>query len=118
MGIARVILGLPAVFGNQALAAAAAFDLIVTSFLSMINAIEPLRCLIEYFTIHRFKITFIGHGRYLEFDHAVDYPGEVFHRYCPFVILEDAARISRGYHVWQDTITIALHTCYSFVKFA
>jgi len=84
MGIARVILDLHAVFGNQTLATA--FDVIATNILSMINAIEPLRCLIEYFTVHRLKITLTNHGRNPEFDHAVDYPGEVFHRYCPFVI--------------------------------
>jgi uncharacterized membrane protein (DUF373 family) len=57
MGIARVILDLRAVFGSQTLAAA--FDMIVTNILSMFIVIELLRSLIEYFTIHRLKITFI-----------------------------------------------------------
>jgi uncharacterized membrane protein (DUF373 family) len=57
MGIARVILDLRAVFGSQTLAAA--FDMIVTNILSMFVVIELLRSLIEYFTVHRLKITFI-----------------------------------------------------------
>ena len=57
MGIARVILDLRAVFGSQTLAAA--FDMIVTNILSMFIVIELLRSLIEYFTVHRLKITFI-----------------------------------------------------------
>ena len=57
MGMARVILDLRAVFGSQTLAAA--FDMIVTNILSMFIVIELLRSLIEYFTVHRLKITFI-----------------------------------------------------------
>ncbi|MGC1456425.1 MAG: phosphate-starvation-inducible PsiE family protein [Nitrospirota bacterium] len=57
MGIARVILDLRAVFGSQTLASA--FDLIVTNILSMFIVIELLRSLLEYFTVHRLKITFI-----------------------------------------------------------
>lgn len=57
MGIARVILDLRAVFGSQTLATA--FDMIVTNILSMFIVIELLRSLIEYFTVHRLKITFI-----------------------------------------------------------
>jgi uncharacterized membrane protein (DUF373 family) len=57
MGIARVILDLRSVFGSQTLAAA--FDMIVTNILSMFIVIELLRSLIEYFTVHRLKITFI-----------------------------------------------------------
>jgi uncharacterized membrane protein (DUF373 family) len=57
MGIARVILDLRAVFGSQKLAAA--FDMIVANILSMFIVIELLRSLIEYFTVHRLKITFI-----------------------------------------------------------
>ncbi len=57
MGIARVILDLRAVFGSQTLAAA--FDMMVTNILSMFIVIELLRSLIEYFTVHRLKITFI-----------------------------------------------------------
>jgi uncharacterized membrane protein (DUF373 family) len=57
LGLARVILDLRAVFGSQSLAAA--FDLMVTNILSMFIVIELLRSIIEYFTVHRLKITFI-----------------------------------------------------------
>lgn len=57
MGIARVILDLRAVFGSQSIAAA--FDMMVTNILSMFIVIELLRSIIEYFTVHRLKITFI-----------------------------------------------------------
>lgn len=57
MGIARVILDLRAVFGSQTLASA--FEMIVTNILSMFIVIELLRSLMEYFTVHRLKITFI-----------------------------------------------------------
>jgi hypothetical protein len=86
-GIARVILDPRAEFGSPALAAA--FDMIAVNILPMFIVIELLRGLIEYFTVHRLKIAFIDHDRY-EFDHAVDYLGEVFHGYCPFVILRCA----------------------------
>jgi uncharacterized membrane protein (DUF373 family) len=57
MGIARLILDLRAVFGSQSIAAA--FDMMVTNILSMFIVIELLRSIIEYFTVHRLKITFI-----------------------------------------------------------
>jgi uncharacterized membrane protein (DUF373 family) len=57
MGIARVVLDLRAVFGSQTIAAA--FDMMVTNILSMFIVIELLRSIIEYFTVHRLKITFI-----------------------------------------------------------
>ncbi len=57
MGIARVLLDLRAVFGSQTIAAA--FDMMVTNILSMFIVIELLRSVIEYFTVHRLKITFI-----------------------------------------------------------
>jgi uncharacterized membrane protein (DUF373 family) len=57
MGIARLILDLRAVFGS--LTIAAAFDMMVTNILSMFIVIELLRSIIEYFTVHRLKITFI-----------------------------------------------------------
>ncbi len=57
MGIARVILDLRAVFGSQTIAGA--FDMMVTNILSMFIVIELLRSIIEYFTVHRLKITFI-----------------------------------------------------------
>src|SRR5574341_455401 len=57
MGIARVVLDLRAVFGSQTIAVA--FDLMVTNILSMFIVIELLRSIIEYFAVHRLKITFI-----------------------------------------------------------
>jgi uncharacterized membrane protein (DUF373 family) len=57
MGIARVLLDLRAVFGSQTIGAA--FDMMVTNILSMFIVIELLRSIIEYFTVHRLKITFI-----------------------------------------------------------
>jgi len=57
MGIARVLLDLRSIFGSQTLAVA--FDLMVTNILSMFIVIELLRSIIEYFTVHRLKITYI-----------------------------------------------------------
>jgi uncharacterized membrane protein (DUF373 family) len=57
MGIARVILDLRAVFGSRTIAAA--FDMMVTNILSLFIVIELLRSIIEYFAVHRLKITFI-----------------------------------------------------------
>jgi uncharacterized membrane protein (DUF373 family) len=57
MGIARLILDLRAVFGSQTIGAA--FDMMVTNILSMFIVIELLRSIIEYFSVHRLKITFI-----------------------------------------------------------
>jgi len=57
MGIARVILDLREVFGSRTISAA--FDMMVTNILSMFIVIELLRSIMEYFTVHRLKITFI-----------------------------------------------------------
>jgi uncharacterized membrane protein (DUF373 family) len=57
VGIARAILDQSPIFGSQTLAVA--FDLMVTNILSMSIVIELLRSIIEYFTVHRFKITLI-----------------------------------------------------------
>jgi uncharacterized membrane protein (DUF373 family) len=57
MGIARVILDLREVFGIRTISAA--FDMMVTNILSMFIVIELLRSIMEYFTAHRLKITFI-----------------------------------------------------------
>jgi len=57
MGIARLVLDLRAVFGSQTIAAA--FDMMLTNILSMFIVIELLRSIIEYFSVHRLKITFI-----------------------------------------------------------
>jgi uncharacterized membrane protein (DUF373 family) len=57
MGIARLVLDLRSVFGSRTIAAA--FDMMVTNILSMFIVIELLRSIIEYFAVHRLKITFI-----------------------------------------------------------
>jgi uncharacterized membrane protein (DUF373 family) len=57
MGIARVFLDLWAVYRSASIAAG--FDLLVTDILSMFVVIELLKSIIEYFEVHRIKITFI-----------------------------------------------------------
>lgn len=57
MGIARIILDLRAVFTSPTIAAG--FDLMVTNILSMFVIVELLRSIIEYFELHRLRITFI-----------------------------------------------------------
>ncbi len=57
MGIARIFLDLKAVFKSPTVAMG--FDIMVTNILSMFIVIELLRSIIEYFEIHRLRITFI-----------------------------------------------------------
>jgi uncharacterized membrane protein (DUF373 family) len=57
MGIARVVLDLGAVYRSASIAAG--FDLLVTDILSMFVVVELLRSIVEYFEIHRIRITFI-----------------------------------------------------------
>lgn len=57
IGIARIFLDLRVVFKTPAIAAG--FDIMVTNILSMFIVIELLRSIIEYFEIHRLRITFI-----------------------------------------------------------
>ncbi len=57
LGIARVFLDLWAVYKSASIAAG--FDLLVTDLLSMFVVIELLKSIIEYFEVHRIKITFI-----------------------------------------------------------
>jgi uncharacterized membrane protein (DUF373 family) len=57
MGIARVFLDLWAAFKSASITAG--FDLIVTDILSMFVVIELLRSVVDYFEVHRIKITFI-----------------------------------------------------------
>jgi uncharacterized membrane protein (DUF373 family) len=57
LGIARVFLDLWAVYKSPSIAAG--FDLLVTDILSMFVVIELLKSIIEYFEVHRIKITFI-----------------------------------------------------------
>jgi uncharacterized membrane protein (DUF373 family) len=57
MGIARVFLDLATVYRSPSIAAG--FDLLVTDILSMFVVIELLKSIVEYFEVHRLKITFI-----------------------------------------------------------
>lgn len=57
LGIARIFLDLRVVFKSTTIAAG--FDLMVTNILTMFVVIELLRSIIEYFELHRLKITFI-----------------------------------------------------------
>lgn len=57
IGIAKIFIDLRTVFRSQTISEG--FDLMVTNILSMFIIIELLRSVIEYFEIHRLKITFI-----------------------------------------------------------
>ncbi len=57
MGVAHVFLDLWAVFKSPDLGAG--FDTVVTDILSMFVVIELLKSLVEYFEVHRLKLTFI-----------------------------------------------------------
>ena len=57
IGIARIFLDLRVVFKSPTIAAG--FDIMITNILSMFIVIELLRSIIEYFEIHRLRITFI-----------------------------------------------------------
>jgi uncharacterized membrane protein (DUF373 family) len=57
MGIAKVFLNLWTVWKSPTIAWG--FDILVTDVLSMFVVIELLRSIIEYFEVHRIKITFI-----------------------------------------------------------
>ncbi len=57
MGIARVFLDLWHVWRSPTISAG--FDVLVTDILSMFVVIELLKSIVEYFEIHRLKITFI-----------------------------------------------------------
>lgn len=57
MGIARCFLDLWAVYKSPSISAG--FDLLVTDILSMFVVIELLKSIVEYFEVHRIKITFI-----------------------------------------------------------
>jgi uncharacterized membrane protein (DUF373 family) len=57
IGIARIFLDLREVFKSSTIAAG--FDIMVTNILSMFVIVELLKGIIEYFEIHRVKITFI-----------------------------------------------------------
>jgi uncharacterized membrane protein (DUF373 family) len=57
MGIARIVIDLRVVFNSPTVAKG--FDIMVTNILSMFIVVELLRSIIEYFEIHRLRITFI-----------------------------------------------------------
>ena len=57
IGIARIFLDLREVFNSSTIAGG--FDIMVTNILSMFVVIELLKGIIEYFEVHRVKITFI-----------------------------------------------------------
>ena len=57
IGIARIFLDLRVVFKTPTIAAG--LDMMVTNILSVFIVIELLRSIIEYFDIHRLRITFI-----------------------------------------------------------
>ncbi len=57
MGVARVFLDLWQVWRSPSIAAG--FDVLVTDLLSMFVVIELLKSLVDYFEVHRLKITFI-----------------------------------------------------------
>jgi uncharacterized membrane protein (DUF373 family) len=57
MGIARIFLDLRVVFNSPTIALG--FNIMVTNILSMFIVIELLKSIIEYFEIHRLRITFI-----------------------------------------------------------
>jgi uncharacterized membrane protein (DUF373 family) len=57
MGVARVFLDLWRVYQSPSIAEG--FDIIVTDILSMFVVIELLKSIVEYFEVHRLKITFI-----------------------------------------------------------
>jgi uncharacterized membrane protein (DUF373 family) len=57
IGIARIFLDLREVFKSSTIAGG--FDIMVTNILSMFVIVELLKGIIEYFEVHRVKITFI-----------------------------------------------------------
>lgn len=57
IGMARIFLDLRVVFKSPTIAGG--FDIMVTNIRSMFIVIELLRSIIEYFEIHRLRITFI-----------------------------------------------------------
>lgn len=57
IGIARVFLDLWNVWRSPSIAAG--FDVLVTDLLSMFVVIELLKSVVEYFEVHRLRITFI-----------------------------------------------------------
>lgn len=57
IGMARIFLDLKVVFRSPTISAG--FNIMVTNILSMFIVIELLRSIVEYFEIHRLRMTFI-----------------------------------------------------------
>ncbi len=57
MGIARVFLDLGSVWRSPSIHSA--FDVLVTDILSMFVVIELLKSIVDYFEVHRLRITFV-----------------------------------------------------------
>lgn len=57
IGMARIFLDLKEVFRSPTISAG--FDIMVTNILSMFIVIELLKSIVEYFEIHRLRMTFI-----------------------------------------------------------
>jgi uncharacterized membrane protein (DUF373 family) len=60
LGVARIFLDLRGVYGSATIDEG--FNLLVTNILSMFIVIELLRSILDYFEIHRLRITFIIDG--------------------------------------------------------
>jgi uncharacterized membrane protein (DUF373 family) len=58
MGIIRIFLDLKSVFYSSTIASG--FDIMITNILSMFVVIELLRSVVDYFKIHRLRVTFIA----------------------------------------------------------
>ncbi len=57
IGVARIFIDLRLVYKSPTISSG--FDIIITDILSIFVVIELLRSIIEFFEIHRFRITFI-----------------------------------------------------------
>jgi uncharacterized membrane protein (DUF373 family) len=57
MGVARVLIDLSHVYRSPSIAEG--FDTIVSDILSMFVVIELLKSIVEYFEVHRLKLTFV-----------------------------------------------------------
>ncbi len=57
MGVARVVIDLAHIYRSPTIAEG--FDLIVSDILSMFVVIELLKSVVEYFEVHRLKLTFV-----------------------------------------------------------
>jgi uncharacterized membrane protein (DUF373 family) len=58
MGIVRIFIDLKSVFYSSSVSSG--FDIMITNILSMFVVIELLRSVVDYFKIHRLRVTFIA----------------------------------------------------------